>query len=92
MFWFSFSSQGHVYCKECIQRASEVAIGDGKTELKCLIHCESTFDLSTLQKALGAHTFSKWMKKIQLAEVEKVIVNANYCRTVDNPPKRQFFH
>jgi Ulp1 family protease len=55
-----------------------VAIGDGKTELKCLIHCESTFDLSTLQKALGAHTFSKWMKKIQLAEVEKVIVNANF--------------
>ena len=62
---------GHLFCKECVQRASEVAIGDGKLHLTCLGHCEEVFALATLQKALKANTFSKWLKRIQLAEIEK---------------------
>jgi hypothetical protein len=63
---------GHDYCVECIIRASNVAIGDGKMELKCLMHCEKTFSLATLQKALSPNTFSKWLQRIQLEELKKV--------------------
>merc|ERR1712029_244782 len=62
---------GHFFCKECIQRGSKVAIGDGKTELKCLGVCDQDFKLSTLQRALKANVFSQWLKKIQVDEVEK---------------------
>lgn len=61
----------HNYCKECIQRACTVAIGDGLTELKCLMHCDKPFTLASLQAALGKQTFLKWLKKIQIAEIEK---------------------
>jgi hypothetical protein len=67
-----FSSQGHLYCVVCVQRASAVAIGDGKTHLKCLTECEAAFDLTTLQKALGKISFAKWCSKIQLADIEQV--------------------
>jgi hypothetical protein len=50
-----------------------VAIGDGLTELKCLMHCDKPFPHASLQAALGKQTFSKWLKKIQIAEIEKVI-------------------
>jgi hypothetical protein len=63
-----------LYCKECIQRASAVAIGEGKTELTCFGSCDQPFALSTLQKALSPNTFSKWLPKMQLAEIEKVSV------------------
>ena len=62
---------GHRFCSECIKRAAEVAVGEGKTSLCCLGQCEDSFELSTLQLALDSHMFSKWLKKIQLAEVEK---------------------
>ncbi len=61
----------HSYCQECIRRASSVAIGDGKTELKCLMHCDQPFSLSVLQAALKPSQFSKWLQKIQAAECEK---------------------
>jgi hypothetical protein len=68
-------SGGHLYCKECVQRASEVAIGEGKHQLTCLGQCEDVFALSTLQKALKANTFSKWLSRIQLAEIEKAEID-----------------
>lgn len=46
-------------------------VGDGKFHLTCLGHCEEVFPLATLQKALTANTFSKWLKRIQIAEIEK---------------------
>ena len=58
------------------QRASAVAIGDGKTQLICLTHCDQPFALSTLRNALKPSIFSKWLEKIQLAEIE--MVNCNY--------------
>ena len=71
-----FSCQGgHCYCKDCIQRASEVAVGEGKTRLQCLGgnegNCDESFELSVLQNALKPNLFSKWLKKIQADELEK---------------------
>ena len=68
-------SNGHTFCVTCVQRASEVAIGDGKTGLSCLGQCEDTFELAILQHVLNANMFSKWIKKIQLAEVEKAEID-----------------
>ena len=31
---------GHLYCRECISRGAAVAIGDGKTVIECLGHCQ----------------------------------------------------
>jgi len=63
---------GHLSCKECIKKASEVAIGDGKTSLICLTRCEQQFSLSTLQKVLNPNFFSRWLQKIQMEELRKV--------------------
>jgi TRIAD3 protein (E3 ubiquitin-protein ligase RNF216) len=29
-------ADGHIFCKECIRRSSESAIGEGKTKFLCL--------------------------------------------------------
>ena len=50
-------------------------IGDGKIHLNCLGHCDEEFALATLQKALKANTFSKWLRRIQIAEIEKADVD-----------------
>ena len=60
-----------MYCLECIQRASDVAIGEGKTQLGCLGQCDHDFNLATLEKALKPHAFAKWTKNIQVGELEK---------------------
>ena len=60
-----------MYCLECIQRASDVAIGEGKTQLGCLGQCDQDFSLATLEKALKPHAYAKWTKNIQLGELEK---------------------
>ena len=39
--------------------------------MSCLGSCDEIFDLIILQRALHANMFSKWLKKIQLAEVEE---------------------
>ena len=50
-------------------------LGDGKIHLNCLGHCDEEFALATLQKALKANTFSKWLRRIQIAEIEKADVD-----------------
>ena len=54
------------------RRASIVAIGEGKTSLNCLQGCDQKIPLSSIQKALDQKTFSKWVQRIQLAEVKQV--------------------
>ena len=95
--------EGHNFCQDCVQRASEVskfsknekpfknwsckkaiyvfdilfifkqvAMGDGKIMLHCLGSCEASFDITVLQKALKPDFFSKWFRKIQMAEIGEV--------------------
>ena len=54
------------------RRASIVAIGEGKTSLNCLQGCDQKIPLSSIQKTLDQKTFSKWVQRIQLAEVKQV--------------------
>ena len=85
---------GHLFCRECVQRASEVAIGEGKHQLNCLGQCDEVFSLSILQKALKASTFSKWLGRIQLAELEKAEIDGleqcpfcNFANIMDTSPE-----
>ena len=71
-------SNGHKFCVSCVQRASEVAIGDGKTALSCLGQCEDSFELATLQQVLNANMFSKWLKKIQVRSPSISTILDNY--------------
>ena len=84
----------HLYCFECVRRASEVAIGDGKVNLACLGECDENFELILLQKVLKADLFSKWLRKIQMAEVEEAglegLERCPFCEfatIMDRPPE-----
>lgn len=48
-------------------------MGDAKTTLQCLGNCDASFDIACLQKALKPDMFSKWFRKIQMAEIGEVI-------------------
>ena len=39
--------------------------------MECLGQCDEAFSLSVLQKALKVNTFSKWLSRIQIKEIEK---------------------
>ena len=73
--FYPFDQGGHMFCLECIQRASDVAIGEGKTQLQCLGQCDQDFSLATLEKALKPHVFAKWTKNIQVGEIEKARID-----------------
>ena len=53
-------------------------MGDGKITLMCLENCDAIFDLTCLQKALKPDVFSKWFRKIQMAEIGEVSWS-EYC-------------
>ena len=54
--------------------SKQVAMGDGKITLQCLGSCEANFDITELQKALKPEFFSKWFRKIQMAEIGEVSI------------------
>ena len=67
-----------------MDRGSKVAIGDGKTSLGCLSgECTEVFEITTLTKALSTSLSSKWISKIQAAEVQKAsiegLVQCPFC-------------
>ena len=61
-------------------------MGDGKITLQCLGSCEANFDITELQKALKPEFFSKWFRKIQMAEIGEVsMFNQNQSKFYNNP-------
>ena len=60
---------GHLYCKECITRGASVAIGDGKTVIECLGHCQEEIVWQELQKVLTPNVLSKLLQRRQAEEV-----------------------
>jgi hypothetical protein len=42
----SVCADGHLFCKECIRRSSEVVIGDSKTKFPCLLDTQTTNHVS----------------------------------------------
>ena len=75
---------GHLFCRDCIRRSVEVAIGDGKSHFNCLYdNCELEFTTATLQKILSTKTFSLVLKKMQEEELRQAdipdLVSCPFC-------------
>ncbi|KAJ8979957.1 hypothetical protein NQ317_001542, partial [Molorchus minor] len=58
------------FCKDCIKKSCEVALGEGKTNFSCLASCTAEFTLQTLQHVLPPKMFSKLAQKKALAEIK----------------------
>lgn len=76
--------EGHLFCKTCIRRSSEVVIGEGKTDFKCLNgSCSEKFSLAILQHVLPTNVFSIVLKKMQEEEIKMAdipdLVSCPFC-------------
>ena len=60
---------GHLYCKDCVRDSVKVAMGEGKTIISCLGHCEEEINTRELQLALPPNVLSKLLSKRQADEV-----------------------
>ena len=60
---------GHLYCRDCISRGTSVAIGDGKTVIECLGHCQEEIGWQELQKVVAPNVLSKLLQRRQAEEV-----------------------
>ena len=68
-------------------------MGDGKITLQCLGSCEANFDITELQKALKPEFFSKWFRKIQMAEIGEVsIMNKKQSQQYVNVTSHQYLN
>lgn len=80
-------SEGHLFCKECLQRyAEQVLFGDGRSVLKCMNtseQCTGTFTESMLRASLPEKVLAKYSEALmrdvlKAAHVEN-IVNCHNC-------------
>jgi len=83
---------GHVYCRECIARGTDLAIRDGKTVIECLGHCKEEIGWQELQKVVAPNVLSKLLQRRQAEEVGAAemdnMVSCPFCPYVtimDNP-------
>ncbi|XP_011169726.1 E3 ubiquitin-protein ligase RNF216 [Solenopsis invicta] len=86
----STCEDGHVFCNSCIIQSVDVTLGDGKTRINCLLHCDSEFPMSVLQRVLPPTKFSILLCKQQEAEVEAAgiegLVSCPFCHFASIPP------
>ncbi|XP_071162656.1 E3 ubiquitin-protein ligase RNF216-like [Mytilus edulis] len=80
----SVCAEGHLFCKECIRRSSEVIIGDGKTKFPCLLDsCTEEFPVSVLQQILPTNMFSILLRRLQEEEIKQAgipdLVSCPFC-------------
>ena len=83
---------GHKFCRECVTRGTNVAVGDGKTIIECLGQCKEEIEWQELQKVLAPNVLSKLLLKRQAQEVEAAdlqnLVSCPFCPYVtimENP-------
>ena len=63
---------GHIFCKECIKRSTEVAIGDGQFKFPCFSEgCTYQFPMNVIQSLLSPNMFSILIRKMQEEEVKQ---------------------
>lgn len=77
-------TDGHLYCKECIRRSSEVRIGENKFDFPCLMDsCGHKFPVQTLQSVLPHNVFSNVLRKMQEEEIRQAdipdLVSCPFC-------------
>ncbi|ESO86150.1 hypothetical protein LOTGIDRAFT_129699, partial [Lottia gigantea] len=77
-------ADGHLFCKECIRRSTEAAIGDAKVKFPCLTgSCEHDIPLSVLQNIVSPNLFSNILRKLQEEELRLAdipdLVSCPFC-------------
>ena len=89
---------GHKFCRECVTRGTNVAVGDGKTIIECLGQCKEEIEWQELQKVLAPNVLSKLLLKRQAQEVEAAdlqnLVSCPFCPYVtimENPDDKMLF-
>jgi len=60
---------GHTFCYQCIRTATSVALGEGKTEVRCMAECREEVNWQQLGKALEPKVLLKLEQKRQAEEV-----------------------
>ncbi|XP_060070591.1 uncharacterized protein LOC132550525 [Ylistrum balloti] len=89
---------GHLFCKECVRRSSEVVIGDGKSSFPCLSdNCVYHFPLPVLQAVMSPNMFSILLRRMQEEEVKQAaipdLVSCPFCSfatIISNPDDKVF--
>jgi hypothetical protein len=57
---------GHGFCHGCVQRAMEVALGQGKSQLACLHHtCTHNYSISALEQVLKPYTLYSVRRRLR---------------------------
>jgi TRIAD3 protein (E3 ubiquitin-protein ligase RNF216) len=87
----------HMFCPSCVSRGIEVQIGDGKERVTCLSTCEGSFSMTTLKSALKPVVFSRYLQRLQLAEVKAAGVegleqcpHCDFATIITNPNDKVF--
>lgn len=89
-------NEGHLFCKECIRRSAEVAIGNAQNGFGCLTTCTAEFSLKVLRMVLKPTVFSRMVQKRQLEEVQAAgiedLENCPFCgfATIPHPDSTVF--
>ena len=60
---------GHTFCYQCIRTATSVAMGEGKTAVRCMAECREEVNWQQLGKALKPQVLFKLEQKRQAEEV-----------------------
>lgn len=66
-----FCQKDCVFCKECVAKGAEVAIGEGCLVFPCLGNCDSTFALNTLRMVLNKKIFEPLIIRLQMEDLKK---------------------
>eukprot|EP00092_Neocalanus_flemingeri_P005268 GFUD01005667.1.p1 GENE.GFUD01005667.1~~GFUD01005667.1.p1 ORF type:complete len:929 (+),score=262.59 GFUD01005667.1:112-2898(+) len=76
-------SGGHLYCRDCVENSTKVAMGEGKTTMECLGQCSEEISWQELARALQPNVLSKLIQKRQAQEVEQAgiesVVACPFC-------------
>merc|ERR1719186_664615 len=61
---------GHTFCQQCVRTATSVAMGEGKTVIKCMVDCREEINWQQLGMALEPNVLFKLEQKRQAEEVD----------------------
>nr|CAD7423046.1 unnamed protein product [Timema monikensis] len=72
--------EGHLFCKDCVTKNSELRFGEGHSTFPCLESCGVEFSMKTLQGLLNPTMFSRILKLRMLEDVKSAdIENLEMC-------------
>ena len=78
-------NNGHIFCKECVQKSAETLIGNGMLKFPCLSdsECCAEYSLQCLQELLPVSLMSLLLKRIQGEEIRQAgiedLVDCPFC-------------